>query len=188
MEIVKTQDDFHISVEKALAEIEPNFSKYPGVLITGSHTPTNIQKKQEILKHARESGVPTLGVCLGMQLMVIEYARNVKNLKVTSEEFGDDDLYVITKLPELRVGIKPVVWDGGTRMESHWHNYALKKEYASVFLTQDWEISYTEDIAEVIQLKNHPFYLGIQWHPEYQSSRDRPHPLLVKFLDVCKSA
>lgn len=95
--------------------------------------------------------------------MAIEYARNVLGIDdATSEEFGVDGTYVVQKLPELNVGLK----DG----ESWWNNYAVRDDIA------------TQMAAGAFS----PIYFGVQYHPEYQSSKEKPHWVLETFLRACK--
>ena len=182
MDISTNETDFYTSVLKSLNEIDQNFRNYKGLIVVGSHTPLNVEDKMVELKNARENNIPTLGICMGMQLMAIEYARNVMDVPTaTSEEISNDGVLVVRRLPKLRVGIYPVTWEGETKQESHWHNYAIRTDY----LKDNFDISHTEDIPEVIKLKDHLFYVGVQFHPEYQSSREKPHPLLKEFVKVC---
>lgn len=183
MRIVRTNNDFITSVEKAFKEIDKNWEKYAGLVVVGSHKPQKVAEKIGALKAARESGIPTLGICLGMQLMAVEYAVNVLDRPdATSEEFGRG-AYVVKKLPELRVGIKEV--DG--RHESHWHNFAFNNAWKESFVKSGWNITSAQDsIAEIMRLRELPFYVGTQFHPEYQSSKQDPHPLLKEFITSCK--
>ena len=176
---------FQTSVRKALGEIDPNFEKYRGLVICGRHAPDKKTAEEEILRmeEARLSGIPTLGICWGLQVMMIEYARHVWKIKdATSEELEPESASpIIIKLPQLRVGIRDV----GGRMESHWHNYKIQ-ELSS--LETDFIVIRSEGIVEQMRLKSHPFYVGTQFHPEYQSSVDKPHPLLADFLRICNAA
>jgi len=146
---------FFTSVKKALEEIDPNFMDYPGLVICGTHSPENAELMIEKIKEARETGLPFLGICFGHQLAFIEYCRNVLGQKeATSEEWGQG-VFVVKKLPQLKVGL----YDG----ETYWNNYECIGE---------WE--------------NPPNFITCQYHPEYQSSKENPHPLLVKFINKCK--
>lgn len=182
MEII---GDFKTTVRKSLSEIEPNFEQLPGLVICGTHAPTKEDAEAQILKlkEAREKQIPTLGICWGLQVMMIEFGRNVYKIKdVTSEELDPESPSVIVvKLPQLRVGVREV----GGRLESHWHNYRIQEIDA---MAQDFSMIHSEGIIELVRLKDHRFYVGVQYHPEYQSSKDTPHPLLVDFLKTCSAA
>lgn len=188
MNISNNKTDFYTSVLKALEEIDQKFMEYPGLIVTGSHDPMDVEENILKLKKAREEGIPTLGICMGMQLMAIEWVRSMQftgSIANSVEINPTTPEPVIIQLHELRVGIRPVRWDGKTRMESHWHNYYLNPEYVGYF-KEHWIVSDTDKITEVILLREHPFYVGIQFHPEYQSSKDNPHPLLKQFIKACK--
>lgn len=158
-------NDFNTSVEKALDEIDPKWRQYNGLIICGTHTPSHPEAQIEMIKWAREDGTPFLGICFGHQLAAIEYARNVLGVKdATSEEFGKGTI-VVYKLPELNVGLKKIEeWQS----ESFWNNYEVMP-----------------DILHRWQKPSH--FITCQYHPEYQSSKKNPHPLLVKFIELCKS-
>lgn len=154
--------DFQTTVRKALAEIEPNYEQFDGLVVCGTHSPHDWEALIEKIREARESGRPFLGICFGHQLGAIEYARSVLGIKdATSEEFGTEGLPVVKKLPELRVGMGP---DG----ESYWHQYQVDP-----VIEKNW--------------KKPDRLITCQFHPEYESSKERPHPLLVRFLSLCKS-
>lgn len=154
-------NDYTVSVKKALYEIDDNWHKYQGLVICGTHTPKLWEKQIEKIEEAREKGIPFLGICFGFQLAGIEYARNVMGIRdATSEEFKVSGTAVVKKLRTLKIGLH----DG----ESYWHNYYV--------------------IPEVLEKMKVPENFFIcQYHPEYQSSIDKPHPLLVKFLKYAKS-
>lgn len=109
--------DFQTSVHKALEEISPNYKKYKGLVICGTHTPHGVEPIIEKIRIARETEIPFLGICFGAQLAAIEYARNVLGVKdATSEEFGKGT-FVVKKRKELKVGFH----DG----ENYWSNYEI---------------------------------------------------------------
>lgn len=154
-------NDFNTTVKKALTEIDPNWEMYEGLIICGTHSPEKIDPNQQIgfIRMAREKYIPFLGICFGHQLAAIEYARNVLGIKdATSEEFGEGPL-VVKKLPALKVGL----FDG----ESFWNNFEVVEDILS-----KWEKPVN--------------FITCQYHPEYQSSKDEPHPLLAQFIKLCR--
>jgi CTP synthase len=170
-------NDFATSVKKALSEIDPKWESYAGLIVCGTHSPQNTEEMIEAIRIAKEVNIPTLGICFGMQLMAIEYARSELGIKdATSEEFGEGKI-VINKMPELRVGIYPVLPKG--RLESHWHNYTLDKMFEPI--ATEWS---KEGLIERIDIGNR---IGVQYHPEYGSSEWNPHELLVEFINKCKN-
>lgn len=187
MIILKNEQDFYTSVLKAFKEIDPKFEDYNGLVITGSHSPAHVEDNLKKIEWARQNNIPTLGICMGLQLMAIEWARNMCGIPdATSAEISPGiGTQIVVKMPELRVGIRPVNWGGQTRMESHWHNYKINRDYLTLF-REDWRETETDGVVEVMRMVGHPFFCGIQFHPEYQSSKDNPHPLLKEFIKACK--
>lgn len=154
-------NDFSTSVRKALYEIDPNYEKLDGLVVCGTHNPHNVPELLDAIKHARENNIPYLGICFGHQLAAIEYALNVLNIKnATSEEFGEG-YFVVVKRPE---GLKVGLHDG----ETWWNNYEVDEKFE-----QEWE--------------KPKHFITCQFHPEYQNSVDNPHPLLVKFIELCNT-
>ena len=181
-------NDFKTSVIKALEEIDPKWESYPGLIVAGSHSLTELQPLDQITE-ARLSGRPFLGICMGMQLAVMEYLRNVGGIPdATSQEFQPDSPNaVIVKMPEIRVGIRKISSWMGISFESHWHKYEVSAA-ANEMLLQDF-LCYgsDDDVLSAIVHKNHPYFKAVQFHPEYQSSKDKPHRILKEFLEVCKN-
>lgn len=189
MDFLKSDNDFHTTVEKALNEIDPSWDDYMGLLVVGTHEPVNVEPKIRAIREARNSNKPFLGICMGMQLMMIEYARNVlcwTDANSTEIDFNTDHP-VIEQMAKLRVGIKEVEWQGITSRESHWHNYKFNSAYREYF-SPAFDMSYTDGILEIAQLKDHPFFMGVQFHPEYGSRLNNPHPILIEFLNSCRNA
>ena len=179
---VRGKADFYASTERALEEIDPTWRELPGVIIFGTHAFEEVGRKLEMIRHARENGVPFFGECGGLQLAVIEYARNVwKEDADTTELNPATPCPVVTALPALRVGIHRVE----DRWESFWHRYSVNGDHL-IRLSKDWEIVVSDGLAARMRLLNHPFFVGTQYHPSYNSSKDSPHPILVDFLKACK--
>src|SRR5882724_3744394 len=163
--------------------------------------------KVRAIRYAREHKVPFFGICLGMQCMVIEFARNVCGIKdATSSEFDPDtDHAVIYKLRDLlgveemggtmRLGAYPCRLKEGTLArriygvaeisERHRHRYEVNQRYLSTLVEHGLVISGLSPdgkFVEMIELADHPWYLGCQFHPEYKSKPTEPHPLFVSYI------
>ncbi len=158
---MKIVNDFSTSVQKALDEIDPNWRGYEGLIVCGTHSPKDWEVQLSYIKMAREMNFPFLGICFGHQLAAIEYARNCLGISnAMSEEFRFHGTFVVKKRQE---GLKVGLHDG----ESYWNNYEVSEG-----LTKQW-------------IKP-PNFFTTQAHPEYQSSIDKPHKLLVDFLSYAK--
>jgi CTP synthase len=161
---------------------------------------------------ARENKTPYLGVCLGMQIAVIEYARNVCNVPLpvaTSYEFdGNDKDRIIIDMPEhnpgemgatMRLGIKPTFWQPGSEFsklrslygagdsinERHRHRYEVNPEYISQLETAGLNFIGKDSTGvrmEVVELKDHPWFVGVQYHPEYLSRVLEPSKPYLGFI------
>lgn len=155
---MKILNSFNTTVEKALGEIDPRWKEYDGLIICGTHTPANVEQMLILIREARETGLPFLGICAGYQLAAIEYARGVLNIKdATSEEWSTTGTFVVKKRPEMKVGLH----EG----ETWWSNFDVDPKFAPPMP---------------------PNFFCVPFHPEYQSAKDRPHPLLVDFLKFAK--
>lgn len=187
MQILATQSgEFTATLFKALDDIDPQWKYYPGVLMTGSHDIVSVESlpnAMNFIKQARESKLPTLGLCFGLEMAVVEYARNVLGWPTaTSEEIEPEALVkVIDKLPGMRSGSKLVI----DRYEEHWHQYKVHDGLVPT-LSRDFGMIFTDGIVEQMQLIGHPFYVLTQYHPEYSSKPWDHHPVLVAFIEACK--
>lgn len=153
---MKIYNDFNTSVQKALSEIDSDWMNYDGVIVCGTHTPFNPEIIIDEIKKAREENIPFLGICFGHQLAWIEYCRNVLGIPNATSEEWGTGNWVVKKRKELKVGLH----EG----ETWWSNFECTED--------KWD-------------KNDNF-ISVPYHPEYQSSKENPHPLLVKFLQLCK--
>jgi CTP synthase len=179
-------NDFDTTVRKALDEIDPSWEIYPGLIVCGSHAPKELADKVfAAIKKAREDNKPFLGLCMGFQMSLVEFARNVLGLvDANSTELDPDTTApIIVKMPELRVGMKPVLG----RMESFWHNYKFNPEYSDLFIANGWRFV-TQEVLVEGQLMGHKFFSGTQYHPEYQSTTEQPHQILKEFLHHARMA
>jgi CTP synthase len=178
-----------------------------GVLIPGGFGGRGIEGKIAAVRYARERGIPFLGVCLGMQVAVVEYARNVCGLAgANSTEFDHETPYpVVDLLPEqkdvqdkggtMRLGAEPVVVRPGTRVhaaygselvyERHRHRYEVSNAYRPQFEEHGLVVGgvfAAKDLVETIELPDHPFFVASQFHPEFKSRPTRPAPLFRDFV------
>lgn len=179
---------------------------YDIIIIAGGFGKRGIEGKIKAIEYARKNKKPILGICLGMQLMTVEWARNVLNWKEAhSEEFDKDTPYpVIHLLPDqkdkplggtMRLGRQDVRLKPGTLvysiygkdviMERHRHRYEFNNAYREEFEKSGLVISgEVNGLVEIIEWPEHPFFIGVQFHPEYSSKPLNPHPLFVKLLSV----
>lgn len=182
-----------------------------GIVVPGGFGLRGVEGKIEIAKYCRENKVPYLGLCLGSQILAIEFARNVVGVKgATSEEFDPKAQHkVVHYLPgqhegvemggTLRLGAYPCVLQRGTLArklyakenisERHRHRYEFNNDYAQRLEEKGLVFSglyKKRKLAEIVEIKNHPFMLGSQFHPEFKSRPFRAHPLFVGFLKAAK--
>jgi len=182
-----------------------------GILVPGGFGDRGIEGKIAAIKYAREKRVPLFGICLGMQLAVVEFARNVVGLKgANSSELNPDTEYpVIDIMPDqkdienkggtMRLGQYPCKIYEGTKSkeiygeelihERHRHRYEFNNEYKDQLTAAGLVIggiSPDERLVEIIELKDHPWFVAGQFHPEFKSRPTRPHPLFKDFIRASK--
>ncbi len=178
-----------------------------GILIPGGFGNRGIEGKVMAAGYARENKIPFLGICLGMQTAVIEFARNACGLKgANSTEFNSKTKYpVISLLSEqrkikhkggtMRLGAYPcrlrpktIAFDAykkRTVYERHRHRYEFNNKYRKVFLSKGVVfagIYPASNLVEIIEIKGHPWFVGCQFHPEFKSKPDKPSPLFRDFI------
>ncbi len=180
-----------------------------GVLVPGGFGDRGIEGKISAIKAAREGGVPFFGICLGMQCAVVEFARHVCQLeKAHSAEFDQETPDpVIDLMPEqknvedlggtMRLGLYPCklrldtiandCYRDQLIYERHRHRFEFNNLYRSRFQQQGMVISGLspdERLVEMVELSDHPWFVGVQFHPEFKSRPNRPHPLFIGFLQA----
>jgi CTP synthase len=190
--------------------IAETFAGIDGMLIAPGFGDRGIEGKIMAAQFARENKIPLLGICLGMQIMTIEFARNVLQLpKANSVEFDnatpdpvislmEDQKNVVEKGGTMRLGAWKCALKSGTKLydtygtknitERHRHRYEFNSDYKIDFEKQGMIASGTNpdtQLVETIELKDHPFFVGVQYHPEYKSTVETPHPLFVAFVKAC---
>ena len=178
-----------------------------GILVPGGFGERGIEGKIQAAKFARENKIPYLGLCLGMQTATIEFARNVLKLEgAHSTEFDektphpviallDEQKNVTVKGGTMRLGRQPcqlTVGSAANRLygafiinERHRHRYEFNMEYHDQFARAGFVFSGASPdgkLVEVIELPDHPFFMACQFHPEFQSKPDQPHPLFKGFI------
>jgi CTP synthase len=178
-----------------------------GLLVPIGFGPRGTAGKINAVRYAREHQVPFFGICLGMQCMVIEYARNVCGIEdATSSEFDADATHaIIYKLRDLlgveemggtmRLGAYPCQLEEGTLAdrtyevpeisERHRHRYEVNQKYLQQLTDNGLVVSGMSPdgkFVEMVELANHPWFLGCQFHPEYKSKPTDPHPLFVSYI------
>jgi CTP synthase len=181
-----------------------------GVLIPGGFGERGVEGKISAARFARENKVPYLGLCLGMQVATIEFARNVCGLeKANSTEFDqdaadpvicllDEQRDVKNKGASMRLGTWPTkiakgttaekIYGDGEVLERHRHRYEFNMKYREQMDEKGFTISGTSPdgaLAELIELRDHPYFLACQYHPEFQSKPNKPHPLFKAFVQAC---
>ena len=164
-------NDFSTNIIRALSEIDPNWRDYEGLIICGTHNPHDTEDMIEKIKKARENNLPTLLICFGHQLGWIEYCRSVLGIKdATSEEFGQGT-FVVKRRKERKIGLH----EG----ESWWSYFECDRSFIKTTKVD------VVGEAYFYITKNYPYEISVPYHPEYQSFKGKPHPLLVKFLYLC---
>jgi CTP synthase len=187
--------------------LEAMFAGLSGILVAPGFGERGIDGKIEAIKYARENNIPFLGICLGMQCAVIEYARNVLNLqdahstemapKTTSPviHLQESQKKVTNKGGTMRLGaydcelsegsLAHKVYNRSVISERHRHRYEFNNSYLDEFENNGMVASGRnpeKGLVEIVELSNHPWFVGVQFHPEYKSTVDHPHPLFVGFV------
>ncbi|BAZ67797.1 MAG: CTP synthase [Pelatocladus maniniholoensis HA4357-MV3] len=188
---------------------EDHLAGVDGVIVPGGFGVRGVDGKIEAIKYARIHQIPFLGLCLGMQCCVIEWARNIALFSdAHSAEFEPHtENPVINLLPEqqdvvdlggtMRLGLYPCrvvpntlafsLYQEEVIYERHRHRYEFNNGYRNLFLDSGYVISGTSPdgrLVEMIELPNHPFFLACQFHPEFQSRPSSPHPLFQGFIEA----
>jgi CTP synthase len=203
-----SSDDFVDA--KAAADI---LGRHHGLLVPGGFGVRGVEGMVDAIRHAREHGVPFFGICLGMQTAIIEFARNVCGLDDShSSEFAPECDNAVISLMEsqqhvtdmggtMRLGAYPCRLARGSRVaemygvaevsERHRHRYEVANSYRDLFVQRGLRLSGLSpdgQLVEMIELPDHPWFVGCQFHPELQSRPTRPHPLFAGFIAAAAAA
>ena len=202
-----------------VSEIKSKLKNISGILIPGGFGKRGTEGKIEAIRYARNNNIPFLGICYGMQMAIIEFARNKLNLKnATSSELDKKGLHVIGLIYEWKKDGKTIKGTnkdlGGTMRlgsydaklkdnsmirkiyrknlikERHRHRYEVNINYKEKFEKNGMSFSGLSPdgmLPEIIELKNHPWFIGVQFHPEFKSRPLAPHPLFSSFIKASKN-
>lgn len=190
-------------------EVANRLRNLDGILVPGGFGYRGIEGKIAAVQYSRINKVPFLGICLGMHCAVIEFARNVCGLtNANSSEFDKNAPAVIDLMPEqrdveelggtMRLGLYPCVLTEGTKSyeayqqpivyERHRHRYEVNNEYRKLLTDHGLVlagVSPDQRFVEVVELKDHPWFVSSQFHPEFKSRPNRCHPLFRDFVKAC---
>jgi CTP synthase len=202
-----------------VSEIKDKLKGISGILIPGGFGKRGTEGKIATIKYARLKKIPFFGICFGMQMAIIEFARNKLNIKLaTSSEFGVVGTPIIGLITEwnrngkkiigtdknlggtMRLGLYEAKLKGNSLIkkiyksklikERHRHRYEVNINYMSQFEKNGLifsGLSLDNKLPEIIELKNHPWFVGVQFHPEFKSRPLSPHPLFSSFIKAAKN-
>ena len=229
---VKTNVELVDSEKITPSNVKTTLEKYDGIIVPGGFGNRGIEGMITAIKYARENKVPFLGICLGMQMCVIEFARDVLKIEdVNSEEFEPNAKNLVIHIMEeqkkinkkggtMRLGAYPCKLVDKSKVmkmygkyllnkketlpnessdseslkktadldviyERHRHRYEYNNDYREQMEKNGLKIAGTSpdgNLVEIVELENHPFFVGCQFHPEFKSRPDRPHPLFVELV------
>jgi len=186
---------------------------YHALLVPGGFGVRGVDGMAEAVRAAREGGIPFFGICLGMQVAIIEFARNVLKLDDShSSEFAPECANPVIDLMEeqkhvqemggtMRLGAYPCRLQRGSRVaeiygvpevsERHRHRYEVSNSYREQFTANGLRLSGLSpdgSLVEIVELESHPWFVGVQFHPELRSRPTRPHPLFAGFIAAAAAA
>ncbi len=185
-------------------------SQYDGILVPGGFGSRGVEGKINVIRYAREKKIPYLGLCYGMQLATIEFARHVAKLEDanTTEVNPSTSNPVIHIMPDQEEIVRKKIYGGSMRLgsyacllapktisrkaygkkeisERHRHRYEFNNAYRETLQNAGLTIAGTSPdglLVEIVEIKNHPFFVGVQFHPEFKSRPLKPHPLFNAFI------
>ena len=202
-----------------VSEIKKKIKGVSGILIPGGFGKRGNKRKIEAIKFARQNKIPFLGICFGMQMAIIEFARNKLNIKkATSSEFGPGGVPIVGLINEwnkdgkiikgtdkdlggtMRLGLYDAklnenslikkIYKSRLIKERHRHRYEVNIGYKEKFEKKGMifsGLSPDNKLPEIIEIKNHPWFIAVQFHPEFKSRPLSPHPLFSSFIKAAKN-
>ena len=202
----------YIDSEKKLSNKDLKFLN--GVLVPGGFGDRGIDGKLKAIQYCREQSIPFFGICLGMQIAAIEFAQNVCKIKSTGSREFDKDKNIKNFIIDVMPGQKSLTYKGGNMRlgsypclllknskiqkaynknlveERHRHRYEFNFEFAEQFEQKGMKIvgvhKCYKNLVEALEIPKHPWFIGVQFHPEFQSKPTQPHPLFVSFISACR--
>jgi CTP synthase len=197
---VEAEEVERLGVEKSLEGVQ-------GILVPGGFGSRGSQGKIEAARYARENKIPYFGLCLGMQIAVVEFARNVCGIAAANSvemdpgtpnpviHLMDEQKNITDKGGTMRLGLYPCELMEGTRVreaygtetvrERHRHRYEFNNDYRKRLEDAGMKMAGIcpgRDLVEIVELEDHPWFVGVQFHPEFRSRPVRPHPLFRQFV------
>lgn len=194
---------------EAANDLAPLFAGVDGIVVPGGFGSRGVEGKIRTIHFAREHKIPYLGLCLGMQCAVMEFARNVCGIQdaISSEFDADAEHPVIDLMPDqvdvedkggtMRLGLYPCKLVDGTHSrelygeelvyERHRHRYEFNNAYRKQLTDAGLILAGTspdERLVEIVEVKDHPFFVAVQFHPEFKSRPNNPHPLFYGFIQA----
>lgn len=196
-------------IEKEGTDFDELYANMDAIIVPGGFGYRGVEGKIKTIQYARENKIPYFGLCLGMQTAVMEFARNVAGLEgATSSEFDEDAKYKVIDLMSdqvdvdekggtLRLGLYPcklmdgtlssAAYDSDLIYERHRHRWEFNNEYRKLLEEKGLRIGGTSPdsrLVEIIEVPDHPWFVGVQFHPELISRPNRPHPLFLGFIEA----
>jgi CTP synthase len=203
-------DIIYINSEDLTKQNLEELSKLDGILVPGGFGNRGIEGKLVAIKYARENNIPFLGICLGMQMAAVEFARNVLGLKdANSSEFDTLTVNPVIHIMEnqkglsnkggtMRLGKYPCIVKSNSKAgqaygiseisERHRHRFEFNNKYREIFEENGMEItglSPDKNLVEILEIKDHKWFVAGQFHPEFKSRPNRAHPLFREFVKAC---
>ena len=201
-----------------VSDVQKKLSNVSGIIIPGGFGKRGTEGKIACINYARTKKIPFLGICFGMQMAVIEFARNVLKIKNAGSSEFDKNCYPVIGLIEewnkngrkikgtvknlggtMRLGLYPAklqhnslikeIYKSGQIKERHRHRYEVNVNLRKKFETHGLNfsgMSPDNNLPEIVEIKNHPWFIGVQFHPEFKSRPLQPHPLFSSFIGAAK--
>jgi CTP synthase len=215
LQIAATEQEAKINIEYLGADdadLTEKLSGFDGVLVPGGFGQRGVEGKISAISYARKNHIPFFGICLGLQCAVIEIARNVLGLEgANSAEFDENTPYAVVKILKEQ---KDIVYRGATMRlgsyeadvvegtlafdlykktkisERHRHRYEMNPDFVNEFKKAGLNVSayHKHFLPEIVELEGHPFFIAVQFHPEFASRPMKPHPIFAGFIKACLDA